>query len=150
MRHRLAIAVISLAFALIGSSVRSAQPARQYSYSRSNSRVSTPRTARRHGRIIGNRQTRVYYVMAYRSRLPATRDRVYFRTVTAARAAGYQPGDQAPIPVPPSLTWGGTKHQLPSIGKQHVPRPPPKDMQKPLVPPYSQQPEVTPTNPMPN
>ena len=148
MKHQFWIAMLTLTFALGGGREAFARSARHDRHARSAFHAATHRLARSRDRIVGNRRTHRYAVLGYRSRWPAVQDRVYFRTVADAQASGYHPA--APIPVPPSLTWQGTKRQLPSLGKRRVAPPPPKSIQQPLTPPAAQQPEVTPTNPMPN
>jgi metal binding Ada-like protein len=143
MRHAMQIAVVAIALALAGSGGALARPVHHHPYSYRQSRVQS------YGRIVGNRRTHVYFLAQTPSRLPAPQNRIYFGTPDEARAAGYRPAPRKAIPINPRLTWQGTR-SLPSIGKQHVPPPPPKDMQKPVAPPADQQPPVTPTNPMPN
>jgi hypothetical protein len=149
MRHALQIAIVGIALTLAGNSSALARPVHHHRYTHRPSRVEASRGVQAHGRIVGNRQTRVYYLAQAPSRLPAPQNRIYFGTPDEARAAGYRPAAPKAIPVDPRLTWKGTR-SLPSIGKQHVPPPPPKDMRKPVAPPADQQPLVTPTNPMPN
>ncbi len=143
MRKRMWINVLGIALALAGSSASA--PARAAQHHR---RISSGHTVRRHGGIIGNRRSRVYYLRRTGSGLPARANRVYFGSVADARAAGYQRARQAVIPIDPRLTWRNARG-LPSLGKHHEP-PPPKWMRKPTVPPGAEQPEVTPTQPMPN
>jgi metal binding Ada-like protein len=150
MRYSLQITIVGIVLALIGSSGSAfARPAHQHRYGPGNPRVNSSRRVRSHQRIVGNWRTRVHYLSQMPSRLPAPQNRVYFRTPAEARAAGYRPAPRNAIPVSPQLTWQGAQ-SLPSIGKHHVPPPPPKDMQRPVAPPADQQPPVTPTDPMPN
>ena len=104
---------------------------------------------RRHAWIMGDRQTHVYYVQRVSSDLPSRANRIYFPSASDARAAGYQPVRRDVVPVDPRLTWQNGRN-LPSLGKRHEPPPPPKWIQKPAAPPDAQQPNVTPTEPMPN
>ena len=139
------INLIGITFALAataGSTIAQPGPRTRDHYTASAARV------RRHKRILANRQTRVYYVRRTRG-LPARRDRVYFATIADARAAGYQPARRDTVPIDPRLTWR-SRRDLPSLGTHREPNPPPKSIQKPTAPPRTQQPHVTPTQPMPN
>jgi hypothetical protein len=151
MRHTRWITIAGIAFALAGMSRPAcARRASHYLQMRHHVHASAGHVGWRHSRIVGNRRTHFYRVLAYRSQWPPSRDRIYFQTVAQARAAGYRQAAQGPIPVPAPLTWRGTRHQLPSLGKHRVAPQSPHDMEKPVAPPREEQPPVTPTNPMPN
>lgn len=151
MKHPLQMTIIGIALALAGSSGSAlAQPAHHYQYNRRPSRAYASRVVQNHGRIVGNRRTRLYYMAQNPNRLPARPNRIYFGTAAEARASGCRPAPGNAIPINPQLTWRQAKRHLPSIGTHHVPPPPPQEMQKPLAPPAGQQPAVTPTQPMPN
>ena len=148
MRYALRIVIVGIVLALAGSGGALARTAHHHRYGWRYSRAHSGRAIRAHNRIIGNRRTHVYYLSRTRSRLPVWQNRIYFLSTADARAAGYRLALQRPIPINPRLTWQGTR-RLPSIGTRHMP-PRPQQMDKPVVPPNSQQPPVTPTNPMPN
>jgi hypothetical protein len=91
----------------------------------------TQSTSRYAGSLIGNRRTRVYQRAADWGRLPAGKDRIYFRSEAQARAAGYRPARQRPV-------------VLQSLPRSRSQSPPPAS------PLGRDQPSTTPTNPSPN
>ena len=83
------------------------------------------------GGIIGNKRTHVYHLPGDTGNMPATKNRVYFRSETEARTAGYHAArKRSLVPTP--------HRRLPGIRRTRT---------SPLSP---QQPNTTPTTPTPN
>jgi hypothetical protein len=144
--------ILALA-ASVGSASARKESHHRYGHTRTVHHVRAPlrhrHAWRRHAWIMGDRQNHRYYIQLVSSDWPPSADRIYFRTAAAARAAGYRPVRRDVVPVNPRLTWQNWTG-LPSLGKQRQPPPPPPPMDRPVAPPDSQQPLVTPTEPRPN
>jgi hypothetical protein len=59
------------------------------------------------GQIVGNKKTKIYHLAGDKSTLPAEKNRVYFRTVQDAMAAGYHAAK------PSKMGNSGMHHNLP-------------------------------------
>ncbi len=62
------------------------------------------------GRIVGNKRSHVYHLPGDKGSLPAPQNRIYFRTESEARAAGYHLAGKSPM--------GG--HMMGSHGMSHT------------------------------
>lgn len=99
---------------------------RRYTHSRRSVAIARSGPGSNAGRILGNRKSLVYYHTGSDRNLPTGQDWVYFRSETAAQAAGYHRGQWRPGQVLDEIKSPNDKYA--------VPHPPLRREQPPTAP----------------